>query len=340
MNFLDITIETDIKDYLDNKNDVCLVIYSQTSIDKIGLNINKNNFNCISTKELKNVKNDIEKFINDYDNFSEIICIGGGTAIDIGKYISFLTNKPLTCIPTMISTDAYATNKVALIVDGLKFTFDAVLPNKILLDKTVLNKSIENNLYGMADIFSIYTALNDWDLSIKYNYEESNSEYVNALNLLNETINYVMNNNIDLIKSNSKFIYKCVGEAGEITNRYGSGKPESGSEHIFAKALENVIKIPHAISVANGIILMSYAQSLFLDDKLDLNPCLALKKIGIYELNKKYNISFDLISKVFMNLTPREDRYTVVNLIYKNDELKKKVLDNYKLILEKIGCDD
>ena len=68
--------------------------------------------------------------------------------------------------------------------------------------------------------------------------------------------------------------------------------------------------------------------------KFDINPYLALKKLGIYDLNNQYNISYELISKVFLNLKPRKDRYTVVNLIYNDKEKKKKVLVEYKKIIE------
>lgn len=337
MNYYEVTKEIDIKEYLKSIEEKCLLVYSPTSIDKNKININKSNLKIYSTSELTIEKETIDRIITNLDEYKRVISIGGGTATDIGKYISNKFNKELICIPTMLSTNAYSTNKVAIVVDGKKETLDAKLPDKIFIDQNILKNSNENNLYGVADIFSISTASNDWLLANKYNNEEITIEYDEANKLLNETIDYVLNNDSQAIKENQMLMYKLVGDAGEITNKFGCGRPESGSEHIFAKGLEKEIKIPHAIAVANGIVLMLYAQSLILDKKLDDKPYIALKKLGIYELNKKYNISSDLITKVFMNLKPREDRYSVVNLIYKDNELKEKIIYNYKNIMTELG---
>lgn len=324
----------DVKEYLQKLNDNCLIIYSKTSILKNDINIQKNNFKTYSTNELTIKKENIDKLIDNLDGYSKIICIGGGTATDIGKYLSSKFKKNLICIPTMLSTNAYSTDKVALLINGKKETLNANISTQILFDKNILKKSKENNLYGIADIFSISTALNDWLLAAEFNSENITSEFEWAQQLLHLTIKYILDSELTKIEEDIFIIYKLVGEAGEITNQYGSGKPESGSEHIFAKALEKEIKIPHAIAVANGILLMSISQALYMGGKFDINPYLALKKLGIYDLNNQYNISYELISKVFLNLKPRKDRYTVVNLIYNDKEKKKKVLVEYKKIIE------
>jgi glycerol dehydrogenase-like iron-containing ADH family enzyme len=334
MNYYKITKKIDVKEYLQKLNDNCLIIYSKTSILKNDINIQKNNFKTYSTNELTIKKENIDKLIDNLDGYSKIICIGGGTATDIGKYLSSKFKKNLICIPTMLSTNAYSTDKVALLINGKKETLNANISTQILFDKNILKKSKENNLYGIADIFSISTALNDWLLAAEFNSENITSEFEWAQQLLHLTIKYILDSELTKIEEDIFIIYKLVGEAGEITNQYGSGKPESGSEHIFAKALEKEIKIPHAIAVANGILLMSISQALYMGGKFDINPYLALKKLGIYDLNNQYNISYELISKVFLNLKPRKDRYTVVNLIYNDKEKKKKVLVEYKKIIE------
>lgn len=335
MNYYEITKEVDVKEYLRKIKGKFLIIYSETSIKKNNINLKRPNFKVYNTKELTIKKDNIDNIIFDGNDFNKIICIGGGTAIDIGKYLSKKYCIDLICVPTMLSTNAYSTNKVALIVNGQKETLNATIPDQILFDKDILSKSKKENLYGVADIFSIYTALNDWLLAVEFNKESITQEFYMAQKLLNSTMDYILNNEIEKIEEDTPLIYKLVGEAGEITNQYGSGKPESGSEHIFAKALEKEIKVPHAIAVANGILLMSISQALYLGGKLDLSPCLALRKIGIYKLNEQYNIEYKLIEKVFLNLKPREDRYTVVNMINKDLDKKKRVLEEFKKILKR-----
>lgn len=337
IDFNTITKRIDVKEYLLNNELKSLVIYSPTSIKKNGINLKNKNFDWYSTNEITKEKNRIDKMFNTLSKYQQIISIGGGTATDIGKYLSNKFNIKLIAIPTMLSTNVYSTNKVALIVDNKVTSIDAIMPTEIYFDNDILKTSMENNLYGVVDIFSIHTALNDWNLAIKYNHEEKSSEYDWAKDLLNSTINYISSNDISSIESDISFVYSKIGESGLITNKYGSGKPESGSEHIFAKALEKEINIPHAISVGNGIVLMVIAQNLISNNDKEYKKGIIiinlLKKMNIFSLNKKYNVDYELIKRVFNNLKPRDDRYTVINLIYKNEEIKKSILKEYTNIL-------
>lgn len=333
MYYKDKTKNIDLDSYLNQINDKCLIIYSKTSVEINNINLNRNNFDIYSTKDITIDKNKIDYIFNDISKYDRIITVGGGTATDIGKYLSSKYNKKLICVPTMLSTNAYSTNKVALKIDNDIQSIDAILPTEILFDIDMVKKSKENNLYGIVDILSISTALNDWSLDIKYNNVKKTKEYDEALDLLEVTINYIKNEKVSKIQNNVLKLYKLVGESGYITNKFGSGKPESGSEHIFAKVLEKKINIPHAIAVANGILLMSLSQLLYEDLKINEDVYTVLNKINVYELNKKYNIEYKMIEDVFLELKPREDRFSIINIIYKNNEKKKKVLIEYKKIL-------
>lgn len=340
MNIIDfntITKVINVKSFLKFDEEKSLVIYSPTSVIKNKINLNNLNFDYYSTNEITKEKNKIDKMFPTLKMYQQIISIGGGTAIDIGKYLSYKFNIKLIAIPTMLSTNVYSTNKVALVVDNKVTSLDATMPTNIYFDNDILKQSMENNLYGIVDIFSIFTALNDWNLAIKYNNEIKSYEYDWANDLLNSTIEYISNNSIASIENDVSFIYTKIGESGLITNKYGSGKPESGSEHIFAKALEKEIKIPHVISVGNGIVLMTIAQYLITNDKKEYEKGMLiiglLKKMKVFELNEKYNISYELINKVFNDIKPRKDRYSIVNLIYNNQEIKNKILKEYIKIL-------
>lgn len=337
IDFNTITKVINVKKFLKLDAVKSLVIYSPTSVIKNKINLDNVNFDYYSTNEITKEKSKIDKKFSTLKKYHQIISIGGGTAIDIGKYLSYKFNIKLIAIPTMLSTNAYSTNKVALVVDNKVISLDATMPTNIYFDNDVLKQSTENNLYGIVDIFSIFTALNDWNLAIKYNNEIKSNEYEWANDLLNSTMKYISNNSIASIENDVSFVYAKIGESGLITNKYGSGKPESGSEHIFAKDLEKEINIPHAISVGNGIILMTIAQYLITNNKKEYEKGMSiislLKKMKVFELNEKYSISYGLVEKVFNNLKPRKDRYSVVDLIYNNQEIKNKILKEYINIL-------
>lgn len=329
-----ITIKKDVKKQLKEDQEKTLLIYSDTSVNKNNIELNNYNYIYYSTKEVTKEKDRIDSIFKDLNSVKKIITIGGGTATDIGKYLSNKYKIPTIVVPSMLSTNAFATNKVVLIVDNKVTSLDAVTPTKIYLDKGILLNSNENNLYGLVDIFSIHIALNDWLLAISNNGESISSEYEKAKSLLLDIIDYVKKHTREEISNDVESIYYMIGESGLITNEYGSGKPESGSEHIFAKALEKEVNIPHAVSVTNGIILMIISQSIINSNgkltEQDKTVIELLKKLNMFELNLKYEITYELISKVFKNLIPRSDRYSVINLIYQDESIKDKILEEYK----------
>lgn len=328
-NFSDLTIKTDIKDYLADLSSDSLLIYSPTSLKKVNIDIKKE-VTCLSTYDITKDKYKIDKIIDNIPlSISNIVTLGGGTAIDIGKYIAMQSNKNLIAIPSMLSTNVYATDKVALTINDKKTTLLAKTPNKILVDYDFLKKSSKFNLYGLADIFSIYTALYDWKLAESYNHENIDSKiYEQAQNLLNDTIYFIKNNSLENIINNIEKIYYIVGKAGMITNVYGCGRPESGSEHILAKEIEHNINIHHGISVSISIIIMSLIQG---HSSKEINNCLL--KIGIFNNINKLGVTRGLLFNILKNILPREDRYSIVDIYNRDDKYINNILDNYEKII-------
>lgn len=305
------------------------MIYSPTSLKKANID-SKVNINLISTTELtKNVNVLDEKIKKFPNNINLIVTVGGGTAIDIGKYISHVMNKKLIAIPSMISTNVYSTNKVALIVNERKMTFSAKMPDEIIIDCEFLAKSSKYNLYGLVDVFSIHTALYDWKIADNDNKEKIDSKIFNQANeLLEETLLFVKDKLSTEIEKSIEQIYKIVGNAGLITNIYGTGRPESGSEHILAKEIEQHIKIHHGISVSISIIIMSLIQNQLSEEIYD-----TLLKIGILNNLEEIGITSDFLFKVLKVLKARPDRYSIVDIYSRDDKFINEILDKfYKIV--------
>lgn len=306
--FYDVVQEYSCKKYIGNLKQNQLIIYSPTSINKN--NIKNNRCLMVNWHNLtKNIKN-IDDFIEKNNKLSLIVSYGGGSTIDIGKYIAYKLDADFTCIPTMLSTNSYATDKVSLIKENKKTTLKAKIPDKIIIDNELLNLSKEENIYGLADVLSIYTALYDWIIAKEDIREEiDESIYSMAENLLEEVLAFVNNNELSKIVQNNMRLFQFIGKAGYITNLYGTGRPESGSEHIFAKILESkIINIPHGIAVSIGIIVMSIIQCQNNENVIrTIIKLKILNKANIYGLN--LNIIRDCLKEVHI----REDRYTIVN---------------------------
>ena len=205
----------------------------------------------------------------------------------------------------MLSTNSYATNKTSLIKGKQKITIETKIPDTIIIDENLLKLSKKENIYGLADVFSIYTALNDWIIAKEDIDEVIDIKIYNmAENLLKNTINFVNNNNYEAIINDNMKLYELIGVSGYITNIYGTGRPESGSEHIMAKEIERNIDIPHGISVSIGILIMGIMQKRNINDILKV-----INKLKIFDNASKFGLNNEIIKKCFLNLKPRIDRY-------------------------------
>lgn len=327
--FYDVAEKRNITDYLNNRNKKTLLIYSPTSLKKINIENNQLKF-----ENWHNISKDIEainKYIENLEDIEEVITFGGGSTIDIGKYVSYKAGIKYICIPSMLSTNSYATNKVALIDNSRKITLDAKMPDKIFIDNEILKLSKNENIYGLADVLSIYTALYDWKIANEDIQEEIDKDiYDRADKLLFKVLDFINNNSLEDIVENSMELFKFIGIAGYITNLYGTGRPESGSEHIMAKEIERRIEIPHGMSVSVGIIIIGLLQNREINGILN-----AIKKMNIFENSNKYELSKEIIEKSFLELEPRVDRYTIINRYKKDIEYRKKIIKEFFEIIDK-----
>ena len=298
--------KTTAQKFIDDKKTKCLYIYTDSAIKHLTLNPNgvKLHINEIT----KNVSQ-IDAFLSNFNSFDEIISIGGGSVFDVGKYISYKTNKKLSVILTMISTNAFSTDKACLIKNGKKTTLQAKTPNIVIFDKQLLKTAKDFNNLGLCDVLSIHTALFDWKLANKYNGEKINKYYNKANKLLQKMKKFIFKNFEHLDKKLWKS-FKFIEQSGIITNKYGSGRPESGSEHIFAKEIESKVdKVVHGLAVINGIKIMSQWQNNIDEDIEKIYDMFEIPKC-----NKKFGITPQLLNEISETIQPREDRFSIIDV--------------------------
>ena len=297
---------------LSNKD---LFVYSPTSLASHRIPLSELHF-TVSIKEVGKIKENIDAKIetnNNYADVKSVVCFGGGVTTDVAKYIALKINHPLTSIPSAVSTNSFTTNKVCLISEGVTKTMDGRLPDQVIIDMELLSRSdSEMNLCGVAELLSFHTALFDWKIADTDGVEKIDPFFYDLGNLsLDRTLHLIKSNKFNIRDPSSiKFVIKELFLSGFIVNLYGSGRPQSGSEHIFSRRLEDSIKIPHGLSISLGIMAMSYFQG-----NNHNNIKTILQDTGLVDAAIKRGASLNLVKDILLSLRPREDRYSILNKI-------------------------
>lgn len=190
-----------------------------------------------------------------------VVGIGGGTAMDVAKWISWRRNLPLVQLPTLASVDACFTRMSAL-RDGERVRYDGdAVPDEVLIDYEILGSAPLALLSaGIGDVLSCLTALADWKLAVAkgidpaWNEEgaEASVRYIDALEAAAPEI---------AVRSESgiRSLMELHREIGWRCHDLGHARFEEGSEHFFAYCFEAVTgrTIMHGELVVMGVLAMT-----------------------------------------------------------------------------------
>jgi glycerol-1-phosphate dehydrogenase [NAD(P)+] len=187
--------------------------------------------------------------------------VGGGRVIDVTKLAAFKENIPFLSIPTTASHDGITSPWAS--IKGLEkpFSIKAQPPLAVIADITKIREApYRFTESGCGDIISKYTAVRDWRLAHRLR-DEYYGDY--AANLALMSAKLVMNN-VDTIRRNSmegvRIVLEALISCGVATSIAGSSRPCSGSEHLFAHALDIAAPKPalHGEECGVGTIMMAY----------------------------------------------------------------------------------
>ena len=260
-----------------------------------------------------------------------LIGIGGGRVMDYLKYVMMNTNKFCLAIPSSLATHVYASPKIhvlpAIAKMGVEKTIDGPVPDLAVIDINFLEKLQKNKprliRAGLGDLMACITALVDWKLA-----EETTNVNYSVVDMTNVIIKNL--EKIDVGKPLSEWIldYAFIQVLlCQISGWVGSA-PVSGSEHLFALAVEQDLKEPplHGELVALGTIIMSYVQGedykkiYQLVKKLGLST--SLSEIG---LSKEQTIDALIKTK---ELGLKKGRFTVVNKLEMDKDYCETIVKN------------
>jgi glycerol-1-phosphate dehydrogenase [NAD(P)+] len=194
-----------------------------------------------------------------------VVAIGGGQAMDMGKYIAWKRGCRLINVPTIVSTNAYVTATVGVREQGRVSYIGEVTPDLLLVDFDLIRTAPpELNIAGCGDILSIHTASFDWELAAAAGQEPRGYDagavargraLVRRLAEGAEEIRALSDDGLRLI-------VECYLEINDICLPLGHYRVEEGSEHFFAYNVEYLTgrTYVHGWLVGLGIWIMSRLQ--------------------------------------------------------------------------------
>jgi len=194
-----------------------------------------------------------------------VLAMGGGQAIDLGKYLAWKRGLRLVTAPTILSVDAFVT-PAAGIRRGHRVEYvGQTSPDPLVIDYDLIRTAPpELNIAGVGDLLSIHTACFDWELAEragKSEYPFRAEDVAKARAILADTMAQAA-----AIRTCSDEGLRVIVEGYMRVNTIclpaGHYRVEEGSEHYLFYELEERLKRPfiHGWIVGLGIHLLSRLQ--------------------------------------------------------------------------------
>lgn len=242
---------------------------------------------------------------------------GGGSVIDLVKYVGTKCDIPFVTMPTTLSNDSLCSAVARLMSGGRKRSYSVQPPLGILIDFGVVVRSpMPLTLAGVADVISNQSAVKDWILANK-----NIGEPINELAFMlakSAPVPLFEYSKEDLDKD--EFLYDLASGlilSGMSMMMTGTSRGASGSEHLISHAIDEYFpekSTIHGIQVGWAHLMVEkYCRK----DEDEYNRLKAFfDRIGLTEI---MNESVMWKEEEFMNLIPYaktiRKRYTIFDTI-------------------------
>ncbi len=210
-----------------------------------------------------------ETFQKSPPNPDAIIGFGGGKALDVAKYIAFLSRVPYLSVPTSLSNDGFCSPQSSLTVANRRRPLPAAMPFGVVLDTAVILNAPEVLWYsGIGDLISKFTAVADWKLA----FHAVGEKVDDFAALLSDASVYQFLARPERDLEGMKLLGTALLLNGISMSICGSSRPASGGEHLISHALDALSNRPrlHGLQVGVATYLISLLQGQNSDRIADL----------------------------------------------------------------------
>ena len=224
---------------------------------------------------------DVDAQIEQLPECDSVVAVGGGRAIDFGKYLSWKRGCRLVSIPSVLSVDAFVTPKAGLRKNhAVQYVGDSS-PDPLVIDFDLLRSAPNSlNIAGVGDLLSIHTATYDWELAEQAGRSEfpfSRPDIDSARRILSDVTQQAAEIR-DCTDIGLLTIVEGYLRVNTICLPADHYRVEEGSEHFLFYELEERLKRPfvHGQIVAVGIYVMSHLQQNAHEEIVDV-----MRQVGL-----------------------------------------------------------
>ncbi len=241
-----------------------------------------------------------------------LVGVGGGSKIDLAKKASYDLGLPFISVPTIATHDGIASPRATIKNGDGSTSMEAQEPMGIVADTEILIQAPYRYLAaGAADVIGNITAIKDWELAHKLRNEAFSST---AYGMAKYSAEFILEN-ADAIKPNLEesawIVVKSILGSGMAMSIAHSSRPASGSEHLFAHAVEKIApgKALHGEMVGVGTIMMMYLHGGDWKKVRD-----ALRMIGAPTTARELGVEDEDIIEALTKAHKMRDRYTILGV--------------------------
>ncbi|MGH7859940.1 MAG: iron-containing alcohol dehydrogenase family protein [Candidatus Binatia bacterium] len=246
-----------------------------------------------------------------------LVGVGGGTPLDVAKFVAAGERVSFLSIPTTPSNDGIA-SPVAVIRNGDRpESLPARMPIGVVADLDVVRESPGECIRaGIGDLLSNLSAVTDWELACRRGKDRMD-DFARLLALTGaEAILRHGDGERSVEPASSDLLEILInglvlsGVAMEIA---GSSRPCSGAEHLFSHAVDRIASRPgmHGAQVGLGTLLMSVLRG---EDWQSLRT--SMRRLGAPISAREAGIrDDDVIEGLLHARETRPERYTLLDEI-------------------------
>lgn len=242
-----------------------------------------------------------------------IIGFGGGRVLDTAKYAAHISKAVYICMPSSLSNDSLASPFAVLETEGsARKTIECKIPTAIIVDTNMIVNAPEGQtLSGIGDTIAKHTALFDWKLAAAKSGKPVD-DFAYALSRMSFDSVYYCQERDMKSRVFIRILSRALVMGGLAMEIAGSSRPCSGSEHLFAHAIEEYypeLKMSHGICVALGSIPACIFQG---QDETGLARF--FKAHGLVTDPDRYGITEEMFADIWEKArTVRSGRYTILD---------------------------